>query len=36
MPKDEKLSKHQLIEKMWNDENFKISVITQRAYLILS
>ena len=25
MPKDEKLSKHQLIEKMWNDENFKIS-----------
>ena len=24
MPKDEKLTKHQLIEKMWNDENFKI------------
>ena len=24
MPKDEKLSKHQIIEKMWTDENFKI------------
>ncbi len=24
MPKDDKLSKHQMIEKMWNDENFKI------------
>lgn len=24
MPKDEKLSKHQIIEKMWDDENFKI------------
>ena len=25
MPKDENLSKHQVIEKMWEDENFKIS-----------
>tara|TARA_B100000959_G_scaffold273868_1_gene324961 strand:- start:63 stop:659 length:597 start_codon:yes stop_codon:yes gene_type:complete len=24
IPKDEKLSKHQIIEKMWADENFKI------------
>ena len=24
MPKDENLSKHQVIEKMWADENFKI------------
>ena len=24
MPKDEKLSKHQIIEKMWADENFKV------------
>ncbi len=24
MPKDQKLSKHQVIEKMWADENFKI------------
>jgi 2,3-bisphosphoglycerate-dependent phosphoglycerate mutase len=24
MPKDEKLSKHQIIEKMWEDENFKV------------
>jgi 2,3-bisphosphoglycerate-dependent phosphoglycerate mutase len=24
MPKDEKLSKHQIIEKMWDDENFKV------------
>lgn len=23
MPKDDKLSKHQIIEKMWEDENFK-------------
>ena len=25
MPKDDKLSKHQIIEKMWEDENFKVS-----------
>ena len=25
MPKDEKLSKHQIIEKMWEDESFKVS-----------
>ena len=24
MPKDEKLSKHQIIEKMWDDKNFKV------------
>ena len=24
MPKDQNLSKHQIIEKMWSDENFKI------------
>ena len=24
MPKDEKLSKHQIIEKMWEDESFKV------------
>jgi len=24
MPKDEKLSKHQIIEKMWDDEHFKV------------
>ena len=24
MPKDEKLSKHQIIEKMWEDKNFKV------------
>ncbi len=25
MPKDEKLSKHEIIEKMWSDENFKVA-----------
>jgi len=25
MPKDDKLSKHQIIEKMWEDESFKVS-----------
>ena len=25
MPKDDNLSKHQIIEKMWEDENFKVS-----------
>ena len=25
MPKDEKLTKHQIIEKMWEDESFKVS-----------
>jgi len=24
MPKDQKLTKHQIIEKMWEDENFKV------------
>ena len=28
MPKDENLSKHQIIEKMWEDENFKIGNAT--------
>ncbi len=25
MPKDDKLTKHQIIEKMWEDENFKVN-----------